>query len=95
VKDVIDEISVDPVSPMDDRIRLAVYRAVYGFSSLNKYAIDPAQPIRISVQNGHVTLFGTVLNKADKEAAGLRANGVPGVFSVTNNLQIAGQPSEN
>jgi osmotically-inducible protein OsmY len=95
VKDVIDEISVDPVSPMDDRIRLAVYRAVYGFPSLNKYAIDPAQPIRISVQNGHVTLFGTVINKGDKEAAGIRANGVPGVFSVTNNLQIAGQPSEN
>jgi len=95
VKDVIDDISVDPVSPFDDQIRRAVYRAVYGYPSLNKYAIDPAQPIRISVQNGHVTLFGVVISKGDKDVAGIRANGVPGVFSVTNDLQIAGQPSEN
>jgi osmotically-inducible protein OsmY len=95
VKDVIDEISVDPLSPMDDRTRIAVYRAVYGFPSLNRYAIDPAQPIRISVQNGNVTLFGTVDSQADKNAAGIRANGVPGVFSVKNDLQVAGQPSES
>jgi osmotically-inducible protein OsmY len=95
VKDVIDEISVDPVSPMDDRIRIAVARAVYGFAPLNKYAIDPAKPIRISVQNGNVTLFGVVDNKGDKDAAGLRANGVPGVFSVKNELQVAGQPAES
>ena len=95
VKDVVDDISVDPVSPMDDRIRRAVYRAVYGFPSLNKYAIDPAQPIRISVQNGNVTLFGVVNSQADKNAAGIRANGVPGVFSVKNELQVAGQPAEN
>jgi hyperosmotically inducible periplasmic protein len=94
VKDVINEIKVDPVSPMDDRIRQAVYRAVYGFPSLNKYSIDPAQPIRISVQNGNVTLFGVVLNQGDKNAAGIRANSVPGVFSVTNNLQVAGQPEK-
>ncbi len=94
VKDVINNISVDPVSPMDDRIRRAVYRAVYGFPSLNKYAIDPAQPIRISVQNGNVTLYGVVLNQADKDAAGIRANGVPGVFSVKNLLQVANQPGE-
>jgi hyperosmotically inducible protein len=95
VKDVVDEISVDPVSPMDDRIRVAVYRAVYGFSSLNRYAIDPAQPIRISVQNGNVTLFGVVDSKGDKDVAGIRANGVPGVFSVKNDLQVAGQPAES
>ena len=95
VKDVVNEISVDPVSPMDDRIRLAVARAVYGFASLNKYAIDPAKPIRISVQNGNVTLFGVVDSQGDKNAAGIRANGVPGVFSVKNDLQVAGQPSEN
>jgi len=91
VKDVIDNIQVDPVSPMDDRIRLATYRAVYGFPSLNRYAIDPAKPIRISVQNGHVTLYGMVDSQADKDAAGIRANSVPGVFSVTNDLQVAGQ----
>lgn len=94
VKDVVDEISVDPVSPMDDRIRRAVYRAVYGFPSLNRYAIDPAQPIRISVQNGNVTLFGVVSNQGDKNAAGIRANGVPGVFSVKNELQVAGQTGD-
>lgn len=94
VKDVIDDISVDPVSPMDDRTRIAVYRAVYGFPSLNRYAIDPAQPIRISVQNGNVTLFGVVNSQSDKNAAGIRANGVPGVFSVKNDLQVAGQPAE-
>jgi hyperosmotically inducible periplasmic protein len=95
VKDVIDNIQVDPVSPMDDQIRRQVYRTVYGFPMLNKYAIDPAQPIRISVQNGNVTLFGVVLNQADKDAAGIRANTVPGVFSVKNELQVANQPAEN
>lgn len=94
VKDVVDEITVDPVSPMDDRIRRAVYRAVYGFPSLNRYAIDPAQPIRISVQNGNVTLFGVVSNQGDKNIAGIQANGVPGVFSVKNELQVAGQTSD-
>jgi hyperosmotically inducible periplasmic protein len=92
VKDVINDIQVDPLSPMDDRIRLAVYRSVYGFPSLNRYAIDPGKPIRISVQNGNVTLYGVVDRQADKDAAGIRANSVPGVFKVTNNLQVAGQP---
>jgi hyperosmotically inducible periplasmic protein len=92
VKDVVNDISVDPVSPMDDRIRLATFRAIYSFPSLNKYAINPAKPIRISVQNGNVTLFGVVDSEADKNAAGIRANTVPGVFHVTNNLMVAGQP---
>lgn len=94
VKDVINNIQVDPVSPMDDRIRIAEYRAIYGFPSLNRYAIDPAQPIRISVQNGNVTLYGTVDSQADKNTAGIRANTVPGVFHVTNDLQVAGQHPE-
>ncbi|MGA2889136.1 MAG: BON domain-containing protein [Terracidiphilus sp.] len=94
VKDVVGEIEVDPVSMMDDRARLQVARAVYGYPSLNKYAIDPAKPIRISVQNGHVELYGTVDSQADKDTAFLRANGVPGIFSVKNYLQVAGQESE-
>lgn len=94
VKDVINDIQVDPVSPMDDRVRVAVYRSVYGFPSLNRYAIDPAQPIRISVQNGHVTLYGAVDSESDKNTAGIRANSVAGVFSVTNDLQVANQPAE-
>jgi len=94
VKDVVDNIEVDPVSPMDDGIRVAVARAVYGYPSLNRYAIDPAKPIRISVQNGHVELYGVVDSQSDKDTANIRANTVPGVFSVENHLQVAGQPSE-
>jgi len=95
VKDVVDDIEVDPTSIMDDQTRLAVARAIYGYPSLNKYAIDPAKPIRISVQNGHVSLYGMVDSKADKDTANLRANTVPGVFSVKNYLQVAGQYGEN
>ncbi len=95
VKDVVDEIEVDPTSIMDDQTRLAVARAIYAYPSLNKYAIDPAKPIRISVQNGHVELYGVVDSKADKDTAYIRANAVAGVFSVKNYLQVAGQPSES
>ncbi len=94
VKDVVEEIEVDPVSMMDDRTRLEVARAVYGYPTLNKYAIDPAKPIRISVQNGQVELYGTVDSQADKEVAFMRANGVPGVFSVKNYLQVANETTE-
>jgi len=95
VKDVVDEIQVDPVSPMDDGIRIAVARAIYGYPTLNKYAMDPAKTIRITVEGGHVELDGVVDSQADKDTAFLRANGVGGVFSVKNNLQVAGQPSES
>jgi len=95
VKDVVSEIEVDPTSIMDDQIRLRVAHAVYGYPSLNKYAINPAKPIRISVQNGHVELYGTVDSQSDKETAFIRANGVPGVFGVKNYLQVAGQPVES
>jgi osmotically-inducible protein OsmY len=94
VTNVIDKIEVDPVSPMDDRIRQQVARRVYGYPSLNKYAINPANPIRITVINGHVILSGVVDNQSDKDVAGIQANTVPGVFSVTNNLQVAGQEQE-
>jgi hyperosmotically inducible periplasmic protein len=92
VRDVINEIAVDPVSPADDRIRRAVYNSIYNFPSFRRYAINPARPIRISVQRGHVTLFGVVNSEADRNIAGIRANTVSGVFSVTNNLMVAGQP---
>ena len=91
VKDVVDNIEVAPVSPMDDRIRLAEARAIYGAPQLNKYAIDPAKPIRITVVNGNVTLTGVVDSQADKDVANIKANGVPGVFKVVNNLQVAGE----
>ena len=94
VKDVVGEIEVDPVSIMDDQTRMQVARAVYGYAALSKYAIDPAKPIRISVQNGHVELYGVVDSEADKNLAYIRANGVAGVFSVKNFLLIAGQQAE-
>jgi len=94
VKDVVGEIEVDPVSTFDDRTRMEVARAIYSFPSLTRYSMDPAMPIRISVQNGNVELYGTVSTTGDKEAAFLRANGVPGVFSVKNYLLVANQPNE-
>jgi|HubBroStandDraft_5_1064220.scaffolds.fasta_scaffold132749_1 hyperosmotically inducible protein len=95
VKEVVNEIEVDPTSILDDQIRLRVARAVYGYPSLNKYAIDPGKPIRISVQNGNVSLYGMVDSQADKETANIRANGVSGVFSVKNYLQVANQQGES
>jgi len=94
VKDVTDEIQIDPVSIMDDQIRLRVARSVYGYPSLNKYAVDPGKTIRISVQNGNVELYGVVDTQSDKDVAFLRANQVPGVFSVKNYLQVANQAPE-
>ena len=95
VKDVIDNIEVAPVSPNDDRIRLAEARAIYGAPQLNKYAMDPAKPIRITVVNGNVTLSGVVDSQADKDVANIKANGVSGVFKVINNLQVAGRRRSN
>jgi len=94
VKDVIDEITVDPTAPMDDQTRMATYRAVYGQPALNKYAIDPVKPIRITVINGNVTFNGVVDSQMDKDIAGIQANKVPGVFKVTNNLIVANQANE-
>ena len=89
VKEITGKIEVDPVSPMDDHLRIRLARAIYGYAPLNHYAIDPAKPIRISVQNGHVTLYGSVSNAMDKQLAYIRANEVPGVFSVQNRLEVA------
>jgi osmotically-inducible protein OsmY len=94
VKDVMDNIQVDPVSDFDDRIRAQEFRAIYGYPLLNQFAIDPEKPIRIQVANGHVTLYGTVDNQSQKNAAGIQANTVPGVFSVTNDLQVANASTE-
>ena len=90
VKDIVDNLQVAPLSPMDDRLRLELARAIYGAPQLQKYSLDPAKPIRITVVNDNVTLSGVVDTKADRDVAGLRANGVPGAFKVVNNLQVAG-----
>ena len=88
VEHVDNQIEVLPVSPNDDRIRRAVYRAIYGYPALQKYALGVQQPIRIIVKNGNVFLEGVVDNEGDKNIANIRANGVSGVFSVKNNLQV-------
>ena len=88
VKDVIDRVKVLPVSMSDDELRVRVYRALYRDSSLAKYSMDPAAPIRIVVDNGHVALYGSVISQADKNIAGLRANGVFGAFTVENHLTV-------
>ena len=88
VETVTNNIEVLPLSPFDDRIRLATYRAVYGFGSLNRYAMGTLPSIRIIVKNGNVTLEGVVNNEGDKTIANLRANQVQGVFRVTNDLRV-------
>jgi osmotically-inducible protein OsmY len=113
VEKVDNQIEVLPLSPNDDRIRAAVYAAIYGFAPLQKYTSnrsgrrmpsvaraaggitnDPPigfHAIRIIVNNGHVTLTGVVDNEADMALAGIRASGVPFVFSVDNQLQVANE----
>lgn len=88
VATVDNQIEVLPPSPMDDRIRRAEYRSIYGASGLFLYAQQAVPSIHIIVKNGHVTLEGVVARDADKQLAGVRANTVPGVFSVTNNLVV-------
>lgn len=88
VEKVDNQIEVLPTSTVDDRLRLSLYRAIYGYPALEKYALGVQKPIRIIVKNGRVAMEGVVDSEADKNFAGLRANAVPGIFSVTNNLQV-------
>ncbi len=85
---VDNQIEVLPVSPSDDRIRLALYRAIYQYGPLQRYALPVLKPIRLIVKNGNITLEGVVDSEGDKNLAKIRANGVRGAFSVTNNLQV-------
>jgi len=88
VKDVINEVNVLPTSTFDDSLRIRMERAIYHDSVLGRYASDPVDPIRIVVDNGHVTLYGTVQSVMDKNIAGIRAGSVPGAFSVENKLVV-------
>jgi hyperosmotically inducible periplasmic protein len=87
---VDNQIEVLPLSSMDDGIRLATYRTIFGKPGLDRYAMQAIPPIHIIVENGKVTLEGVVATEADKNQAGLYANTVSGVFSVTNNLRVEG-----
>jgi hyperosmotically inducible protein len=89
VTNVVNNIRVLPLSPFDDQTRRAVYRSVFSFGSLYRYAMGANPSIHIIVDNGHVILKGVVDSEADKNLAYVRANGVPGVFSVTNELRVA------
>jgi hyperosmotically inducible protein len=88
VERVNNQIEILPASFNDDHIRLQVARALFRDPRLSSYAIQPVPPIHIIVKNGHVNLEGVVRTEADKDDAFIRANGVPGVFSVNNNLQV-------
>jgi hyperosmotically inducible protein len=91
VEKVNNEIQVLPLSPMDDRIRMAEFRAIYSTQGLDRYGMQAVPPIHIIVDNGKVTLEGVVATEADKNLAGVKANGVAGVFSVNNNLRVESQ----
>ena len=88
VEKVDNQIEVLPPSPMDDGLRIKLFHAIYGEPALEKYALGVQKPIRIIVKNGRVTLEGVVDSDGDRNIAGIRANGVPGIFAVTNNLQV-------
>jgi len=88
VASVNNQIEVLPVSPMDDQLRRAVYRAIYGDAVLSRYGMSALPSIHIIVKNGNVTLEGVVDSESDKNLANLRASAVPNVFSVTNNLTV-------
>ncbi|MEN6532898.1 MAG: BON domain-containing protein [Bryobacteraceae bacterium] len=88
VDNVENQIETLPISSNDDHIRLATFRAVYGQAVLNRYALQALPSIHIIVKNGNVTLEGVVDSQNDKNIAGLQANSVSGVFSVTNNLRV-------
>ena len=88
VEKVDNQIEVLPPSPMDDRLRIRLFRSIYGYAPLQRYALPVIKPIRIIVKNGHVTLEGVVDSESDKNMVTLRAKSVPGTFSVTNNLAV-------
>jgi hyperosmotically inducible protein len=88
VTNVVNNVKVLPLSPFDNRIRAATYRSIFGSGGLYRYAMGTNPSIHIIVENGHVTLKGVVANEGDKNLAYIRANGVSGVFSVTNDLLV-------
>ncbi len=89
VSQVVNQIKVLPLSPFDNRIRMAEARSIYGFPMMMKYRMGTLPSIHIIVDNGHVKLVGVVDSQGDKNIIGIRANGVPGVFSVENDLMVA------
>jgi osmotically-inducible protein OsmY len=94
VQGVVNNIQVQPTSNFDDDLRIRLAQAIYGYPAMQKYAINPVAPIRIVVNNGHVTLAGVVDSQMDKQIAETQAKSVPGVFSVDDQLVVAGQEKQ-
>ena len=94
VASVDNQIEVLPVSPIDDQLRRYVFRTIYGDAALSKYGWSALPTIHIIVKNGHVALEGVVDSESDKNLANLRTNGVPNVFSITNNLSVSSNESK-
>ena len=88
VERVNNQIEVLPPSPIDERLRIQLFHAIYGDPGLEKYALGVQKPIRIIVKNGHVTLEGVVDSQGDKDLANIRARSVSGTFSVDNDLRV-------
>ncbi len=88
VEGVDNQIEVLPLSPNDDRLRLALYQAVYSHPVLTRYALQAVPPLHIIVKNGRVTLVGVVATEMERDVANLQANSVPGIFSVSNKVQV-------
>jgi len=95
VEKVVNNIEVLPPSPIDDRIRRAVYQSIYSYGPLFKYGGMAVPPIHIIVKSGRITLEGVVDNETDKGLAGMRANQVPGTFQVTNNLRVVNSSNQS
>jgi hyperosmotically inducible protein len=91
VEEVVNNIEVLPLSPNDDRLRIALYRTIFGQAGLGRYTLGAIPQVHILVKNGNVTLAGRVINEMDKNLAGLFANQVAGVFAVTNELIVDGK----
>jgi hyperosmotically inducible periplasmic protein len=88
VEEVVNEVEVLPASPMDDELRMVLYRAIYGSTGLQRYALGTSPAIRIIVDSGNVTLEGIVNNETDKNLATMQARSVPGTFEIRNNLRV-------
>jgi hyperosmotically inducible protein len=95
VEKVVNNVEILPLSPNDDQIRRAAYRAIYGNEALSEYQMRAVPPIHIIVKNGNITLEGVVARQMEKQIAGMQANGVRGAFSVTNNLVVEQQEKKD
>jgi hyperosmotically inducible protein len=90
VTNVVNNIEVLPLSPADNSVRLAAYRAIYNDPTLSvRYAYRATPPIHIIVKNGNIRLEGVVSSQMDKDLINVRVHSVPGAFNIENDLQVS------